>query len=239
MTKKDYNSMVNKVVELQKTLLLWIGSLYLWFFYTYNTLDRSEDAYRYTGGTGPMISGYSIAILGVLLSLLISKPVFSKNKSISNVVAKVAVILVFVVGLYWQIDYDPSLEKLRAYQATKSEFTGAELLAEVNNYRKNIGVSELTVDEVLCSDLVERWLAIRDPNYGHKGFEEWWADKKLATDSYNHIGELYATADSARRVIELWNQSPGHKLCLDDPRNNVGCTYAAKGTGILIIAERE
>jgi hypothetical protein len=239
MPEEKSKSTLSKIIGAMKVILLWAGSLYVWLMYAYNNMDRSEEAFKHTMGTGPMLSGYSVPILGLVLAVLLNRSVFNKKINVKNVLTKVLVILIFGIGLWWQIEYDPALAKLMAYKAPKKDFSGMELFTSINSYRKSIGAQELVLDETLCSNLVERWLAVKNPENGHKGLIEWWNDKKLSVDPYGNINELYATANTANRVIELWTESPGHKLSLDDIKSNVGCTYASEGTGVLIIAERK
>ena len=53
------------------------------------------------------------------------------------------------------------------------KFTGQDLFNAVNEYRKSIGVQELQLDNKLCSNITDRWIAIREPEKGHKSFVEW------------------------------------------------------------------
>lgn len=229
----------NKILGFLKKLLLWGGSLSLWFWYAFYTLDRSPAAFEETGGSGPMLSGYSIALLAVLLALLLSKQFFSKKKTAGSVAIKGIVILILILGLYTQISYDPTLSNLRSQpNARAGNYSGMELFDAVNNHRRSIGVQEIQLEETFCGNLVERWMAVKSPENGHRGFDDWWADKSLKEDPYGQINELYGSARSAERVVEIWTKSPGHKIPLEDPKYNVGCTYAAEGWGVLIIGEK-
>lgn len=238
--KESKKSSSNKIVDVIKTVLVWVASLYVWLLYAYNMIDRSEQAYEANGGFGPMPSGYAIAILAIVLAVLMHKKVLSKDKSISGTIAKAIVVLILVFGLYTQIGYDPTLSKLMTYKqnATKWEFTGQELFDAVNKHRESIGVQKIELEETFCGDLVERWIAVKNPENGHKGLQDWWADKNLKEDPYGEINELYASGRSAERVIEIWTESPGHRIPLEKPEYNVGCTYASEGYGVMIIGEK-
>jgi hypothetical protein len=244
LTKTSATTYFNRIWQVVKNLLLWVGVLYLWFLYAYNNIDRSEAAYRSTLNTGPVISGYALPLLAVLLSFLLRKHVFSRAKNIGSILTKVMVILVLAFGLYAQLGYDPTLVKLHSYKNEKDSFTGGELLEAMNDHRMGIGVQELQLDQRLCSNLVERWLDIKNPDNGHKGLKEWGENNKLIVDGkpvapFDNLNELYVTTTNANRAIELWVGSPGHKVVLENPDYNVACTYAADGTGVAIIGFKE
>jgi hypothetical protein len=244
LTKTSATTHFSRVWQMIKILLLWVGVLYLWFLYAYNNIDRSEAAYRSTLNTGPVVSGYALPLLAVILAFLLRKQVFSRAKSIGSILAKVMVILVLTFGLYNQFSYDPTLAKLHAYKNAKDSYTGSELLEAMNDHRMSIGVQELQLDQRLCSNLVERWLDIKNPNNGHKGLKEWGEANNLIKDDkavapFDNLNELYVTTTNANRAIELWIGSPGHKVVLENPDYNVACTYAADGTGVAIIGFKE
>lgn len=237
-------SIFTKIWQVLKNVLLWVGVLYLWFIYAYNNIDRSEAAYRHTLNTGPVISGYALPLLAIVLAFLLRKQVFSKAKSVSSILAKVVVVLVLAFGLYSQLNYDPTLEILKSYKNAEDSYTGGELLEAMNDHRMSIGVQELQLDQRLCSNLVERWLDVKNPDNGHKGLKEWGEDNNLIADGkpvapFDNLNELYVTTTNANRAIELWVGSPGHKIVLENPDYNVACTYAADGTGVAIIGFKE
>lgn len=96
-----------RVILFVKNIILWVGSLYLWLIYAGRTMDRSEEAYTYTSGYGPVLSGYSVPLLAVLLAVLMRRQVFTRSKSIKSILAKGLVILLLVFGLYVQLEFDP------------------------------------------------------------------------------------------------------------------------------------
>lgn len=237
---KKTNVFFNNFLLFVRNLIMWVGGLFVWFWYTYLTIDRSEAAYQANDNYGPMVSGYSLFLLAVLLAFLLSKHFFSKKKNVKSILVKLLVIFIAVIGLFSQLAYDADLSKLRSYwNLRNSSFTGEDLFVAVNKHRQSVGVPEISIEETFCGNLVERWLAIKNPNNGHQGLEDWWAEKQLENDPYGQINELYASATSADRVIEMWRSSPGHKIPLENPSYNVGCTYAADGLGVLIIGEKK
>lgn len=128
-----------------------------------------------------------------------------------------------------------------------NKFTGEELFSAINEHRKTVGVQELQIDQKLCDNLVERWLAIREPGNGHKGFEEWAKTEGIVdkdgymTEPFNKnvgMAELYGNGTQTYWLIDFWTSSPGHKLSLENPNYNVGCSYASSGTGVVIMAKK-
>ena len=128
-----------------------------------------------------------------------------------------------------------------------NKYTGQDLFEAVNNHRKSVGVPELQMDGNLCDNLVERWLAVREPGNGHKGYEEWAEAEGLTKDGVavepykatSGISELYIlNATTTDWALSAWIGSPGHKNTLENSDMNSGCAYAHDGTGILIMAEK-
>lgn len=128
-----------------------------------------------------------------------------------------------------------------------NKYTGDQLFSAVNEHRKSIGVQELQLEGDLCDNLVERWLSIREPNAGHKGFEAWAEGEGLTKDgvavtpysAQSGITELFIqNATTTEWALSAWKGSPGHKVILEKPELNVGCAYAHDGDGIVIMAEK-
>jgi uncharacterized protein YkwD len=123
------------------------------------------------------------------------------------------------------------------------KFTGQQLFDEINAYRASKELSQLKSDPILCDNLVERYLAVKEPGNGHKGFEEWLKSEGIkisATDNskYIIIRELYVTGVSTpANAIRWWLGSPGHKSTLEMPVFDKGCSYANDGTGVVIMAQ--
>ena len=123
------------------------------------------------------------------------------------------------------------------------KYTGQQLFDEVNGYRTSKNLPQLKLDPVLCDNLVERYLAIKEPNNGHKGFEEWIISEGIKKDNndnsrYGLIGEMYIKDISTpSNAINFWLGSPGHRSTLELASFNSGCAYANDGTGVVIMAE--
>lgn len=128
-----------------------------------------------------------------------------------------------------------------------NKYTGQDLFDAVNAHRRSVGAQELQLDENLCDNLVERWLAVREPGNAHKGYEEWAEAEGLTKDGVavepyktsTGITELYIlNATTIDWALQAWIGSPGHKSKLENAQINSGCSYAHDGTGILIMAEK-
>lgn len=118
------------------------------------------------------------------------------------------------------------------------KYTGEDLFEAVNAHREIVGVQKLELDPILCDNLVERYLAIKEPNNGHKGFTEWLTDEGINKNpKYGQIGELYITASTPENAISWWMGSPGHKSTLEMSTLKYGCAYASEGTGVVVVAE--
>ncbi len=118
------------------------------------------------------------------------------------------------------------------------KYNGEQLFAAVNEYRQSINLPVLTIEPKLCDNLVERWISIKEPYSGHKGFEEWLKAEGIDIDpKFGQIGELYVTGISTpQNAINFWLGSPGHKSTLELPYMVYGCAYANDGAGVLIMA---
>jgi len=97
----------NRLYQFVRNGAVWLVALYVWFIYAFNTLDRSEAAYQHTLNTGPVLSGYSLPLLAVVLAVLMRNKVFSRTRSLRSIFAKLIVVLILVFGLWVQLTYDP------------------------------------------------------------------------------------------------------------------------------------
>jgi hypothetical protein len=125
------------------------------------------------------------------------------------------------------------------FYGIKTDYTynGDDLFKAVNEHRASVGAPILELDPILCDNLVERWIAVKEPNSGHKGFDEWLAGEGIDQNpKYQQVGELYVTASTAQNAVAWWLDSPGHKSSLENKDMVWGCTYASEGTGVLMVA---
>lgn len=169
---------------------------------------------------------------------------YMKQKSKFPLIGKIIVIILGGLGLVFI-----ACVIFIAYIMTQvdNKYTGQDLFDAVNRHRKSIGVSELQMDGNLCDNLVERWMAVREPSNGHKGYEQWAEDEGLTKDGVavepykasSGITELYIlNATTTDWAISAWVGSPGHRTILEKSELNVGCGYAHDGTGVIIMAEK-
>lgn len=120
------------------------------------------------------------------------------------------------------------------------KYTGEQLFEAVNEHRKEVGVAALELDPILCDNLVERWIAIKEPNSGHKGYEEWVKGEGILDNSkFGQIGEIYVSGISTpENAIAFWLSSPGHKSTLEMKEMVYGCAYAGEGAGVVVMATK-
>lgn len=150
---------------------------------------------------------------------------FINKLLIVYLVASVALVIAFMAWYYRASIKSP-------------EFTGQELFDAVNVHRASQNISTLELDPILCDNLVERWLAVNNPDNGHKGFEEWIKGEGIQDNpKYGMFGEMYMrdTASPAD-AIKWWIDSPGHRTTLEMVDMKYGCAYAHEGTGVVIMA---
>ena len=120
------------------------------------------------------------------------------------------------------------------------KYTGEELFEAVNKHRASVGVGKLEIDPKLCDNLVERWLSVKEPSSGHKGFEEWLICEEIKDNPrYDLISEMYRKdVSTPENAIVWWLGSPGHKSTLEMKVMVYGCAYASDGTGVVIMASK-
>lgn len=123
---------------------------------------------------------------------------------------------------------------------TDYKYNGEQLFEAVNEHRASVGVGKLELDPILCDNLVERWIAIKEPNSGHKGYEEWLTGEGIRDNpKYGLIGEIYVSGISTpQNAIAFWVGSPGHKSTLEMKDMVYGCAYANEGAGVVILASK-
>lgn len=114
-------------------------------------------------------------------------------------------------------------------------YTGEDLFAEVNRYRRENNLGELAKDYHLCylaSFRLNQLLEIGKLD-NHKGFDDFNPAEKF---KYEIVGENlaqgYTTASDT--VFKGWAGSPGHHMLLTDARLTLGCTAANRGIAVLI-----
>lgn len=125
-----------------------------------------------------------------------------------------------------------------ASEQLKYKMTGENLFEAINSHRASNNLNPVELDDNLCDNLVERWLAIKNPENGHKGFEEWLESNDLHTgNKYIRIGEVYVVDTyTPEDAIKFWLSSPGHKGMIETKDLKYGCTYAHDGTGVAVLA---
>lgn len=150
----------------------------------------------------------------------------------------ILLILAWLVGssIVLIVSLTPSEPELGQPLPAIPTFTGQEIFDAVNSYRKEKGLTELKLDEVLCGNLAQRYLDIKsgeEENIAHKGFEEWY-EKYVKPRGYI-AGENYAWGQTPQEVIKAWEGSPGHRLSILNPQNILGCAYAFEGHSIIVL----
>jgi len=253
--KKEDKSNFKKIFTLIKRAILWSGIFFFWLIYAISTLDKSEEAYKHTLESGPVPSGYSILILGLILSLLLRKQVFNKSKKFLDILAKIFVFLIIGFGIWSQLDYDPTLSKLKNYYdqnpknnfiPASSSFTGDDLMNEVNKYRSSKGLQTIKIDSDLCTNIFKPYEQAVELVYGRRTmgdgiFAPWFkSDLQGVKDNYNDMtGMVLSSSKPISDAIYIWINSPADRINLEHESFNSGCSYARDGVGVLVMGEKK
>jgi len=90
---------IKTLFKIFKNIVIWLGSLFIWFLYAYYTLDRSEAGIEFGLGN-PIPGGYSFIILPLLIAFLLRKSVFNHSWKKWNLVSKILVLLLLIFGIF-------------------------------------------------------------------------------------------------------------------------------------------
>ncbi len=119
-----------------------------------------------------------------------------------------------------------------------ANYNGDDTFNAINKYRQENGLKTLTIDPILCDNLVQRYLDIKNPDnkyVGHAGFERWIKQESITGYS---LAEVYVTdTQIPEDAIKFWAGSPGHKgAVLGD--YEVGCAYANEGIAVAVFGKK-
>lgn len=119
------------------------------------------------------------------------------------------------------------------------EVTGQEVFDSVNQYRESKGLKAVTLEPMICDNLVQRYLDLKNPDnkyVGHAGFEEW--IKKQNFPEIYELSEIYATGvHTGGAAVRFWDTSPGHRSSLIGDYE-YGCAYGNDDTAIMIFGKK-
>lgn len=179
------------------------------------------------------IGSFGAMVLAGLLSFL-SKPqlkAFIPFKFIFG-------IFVFIGFGLFSFGFAIKQQNISSYST--AEFTGDDIFRAVNEERVKNGKVALTIDPVLCDNLVQRYLDIKNPDnefVGHAGFERWLKQEGIDKQGYA-LAEIYNSgSQTPQDAIDFWNSSPGHKSAMLGDYI-FGCAYANEGISIVILGKK-
>lgn len=113
--------------------------------------------------------------------------------------------------------------------AQKQQLTPDAVLAEVNQWRVERGLSNLEVDQKLCKVALERVEEIKY-DWSHGQFN---ASRACGTEACRvgeNLARYYSTPEE---VVKAWDASPLHHKVMSEPFYNYACV-AQNGTYIVL-----
>lgn len=115
-------------------------------------------------------------------------------------------------------------------------FTGYDSFNAINSYRVTNGLQPLTLDPIICDNLVQRWIDVKGSDTaGHNGSVEW--AHKEGLDTKYSMAEVYMkNVKTTEDAIQWWDSSPGHKTAILGGYT-VGCAYAGDGTIVAVLGK--
>jgi len=87
-----------KYLKLVIKIISYIFVIFVWFIYTYLTLDKSPEALTLTGGN-PMPNRYSFLILSVIVILFLRNYIFNRKVNFGSIFGKIIALLFLLFGI--------------------------------------------------------------------------------------------------------------------------------------------
>ena len=115
-----------------------------------------------------------------------------------------------------------------------------EVLHYVNEHREKIGLRALAMNEII-SEAAEKHshdMATGRVPFGHEGFDARMGRLRKKLQPVNAWAENVAAGDeTAREVVEMWLQSPGHKKNIEGNYNLTGIGIVSSRDGQLYFTQ--
>lgn len=165
---------------------------------------------------------------------------------------KLVLILIIIFGLlYFFLKGTPKTPSVSVPQRDIS-LSGKNLLDEVNLYRKDNGLSELSTDTDLCYRIMGAWEEIQAVRNSRKVPEADEGQKleKILNDfvdlnaqngAYKGISELKGIFGGGENVVETvkgWKGYSGTAGILLNKDINIGCGFGKDGTSVFQVGKR-
>ena len=230
--------MFRKIIKPVLRILAFVGALYVWLLFTYNTLDRSVEAQQFTSG-GYVLDKFSVLILSVIIFFFLAKPILSKKFSIKSIASKIIFAIFLLFGIYIFVN---AVQFKQQYPVSSTapkewEFTSNEVFGKLNEYRKKHDVEPIILEPSICNKLESRYQILKkDPNNQQESFDQWVENAGL--NQYAPMTELWVITKTADRAIEfLRDKKDGTKeIILGD--FNVGCIYVKNGFSLVFLGTK-
>lgn len=90
---------MKKIIKVILRIVAFVGAMYLWLIFAYNTLDRSVEAQKATNG-GYLPNKFSFIILAIIVFIFLAKPIVSKKLKVGSIVSKIVFAIFLLIGVY-------------------------------------------------------------------------------------------------------------------------------------------
>lgn len=137
---------------------------------------------------------------------------------------------ILVLGFFLGFGFGFESGKASATPVKIQTPTGQDVLNELQEYRKSIGLSEFELSPMLCDSIAERWQNYKDTN-SHAGFDEF-AIKQYPPNFT--VSEILVAGDSAEDMVEKWSKSPSHNQSIKIFSKI--CVYSAENKAVALLS---
>lgn len=149
-------------------------------------------------------------------------------------------LVVFALVFTWVINSSFKADnKAKALTPSPVLVSGESIWNSINAYRRDSGVNELSLNDEICANILERWKQVSS-ELSHKGLDEF-IQSQRDTGRYSkrviEIGEIFAGGNTTDQVMSNWKTSPGHNMAILNTKYNVGCSYYFSGVALVLLGE--
>lgn len=89
---------MKQIIKVVLRITAFIGAMYLWLLFAFNTMDRSPEAFKHTGGN-PLLNKYAGFLLALIILVFIFRSVVSKKIGAKSILSKIVFGLFLIIGI--------------------------------------------------------------------------------------------------------------------------------------------